>query len=100
MKNSPCNKVRNKFDLHSVCLSQFFGVLSDAFTQRSCKFDIIEDANLLLIQIICHSLGITEWLYIACDHNAILATHNPIQIIAIALTQQSVHGSTPVLQAG
>src|SRR3990172_8304803 len=89
-----------KLNLHSVCLSQRFGVLSNAFAQRFCKFGIIENANPLLIQIMRHSLGVTERLQTACDHNTVITTHNSIQFFAIAFRKQFVHGSTPVFAGG
>src|SRR3990172_12802618 len=89
-----------KLDLHSVCLCQHLGVPSKVFTQRLCKSGIIKDANPLLIQIMRHSLRVTEWLQTAGDHDAIITTQNSIQFIGIPFRKQFVHGSTPIFAGG
>src|ERR1035437_2784827 len=90
----------NKLYLDTIRFSQRFCILSNAFTQRFGKFGIIEDAYPLLIQIPCHSLGVTEWLQTPGDHHAIIATQDSIQFFAVPFRKQFVHGSTPVSASG
>ena len=59
----------NKLDRHAVGLSQRFGVLPKVIAQGFCKLGIIKDANPVLIEILRHTLSVTEGLQTTGDHN-------------------------------
>ena len=89
-------------DLQALGFCQRLRILSNAFSQGLGKFGVVEDADSVFIQIMGHSSRIAPVLQTACDHNPIIATQDPVQLLTIVFRKQLVlcgsfldHGSTP-----
>src|SRR5262249_46736285 len=78
----------NKFDLDSVFVSDTLHVLPNGLAQRLCPLRVVENADLVLVEVVRHALGVAPLWNRPLDDDPVVAGKNASDLALVPLGQE------------